>query len=49
MIIVGNKAGEYPIRGLLKNNLLIFESIRDQILLDVELVKTKRKMRGKIK
>lgn len=29
MVVVGNKTGEYPIRGLLKNDLLIFESIRD--------------------
>ena len=44
-VIVGNKIGKYPINAMLTNDLLITESIKDQILLDVELVKNKREMR----
>ena len=46
-VVVGNKIGKYPIHGMLTNDPLIAESIKDQILLDVELVKNKREMRGK--
>ena len=48
-VVVGNKIGKHPIHGLLTNDILIAESIRDQILLDVELVKNKREMRKKKK
>ena len=48
-VVVGNKIGKHPIHGLLTNDILITESIRDQILLDVELVKNKREMRKKKK
>ena len=44
-VIVGNKIGKYPINAMLTNDPLITESIKDQILLDVELVKNKREMR----
>ena len=44
-VIVGNKIGKYPIHAMLTNDPLITESIKDQILLDVELVKNKREMR----
>ena len=47
-VVVGNKIGKYPIHGMLTNDPLIAESIKDQILLDVELVKNKREMRKKI-
>ena len=47
-VVVGNKIGKYPIHGMLTNDPLIAESIKDQILLDVELVKNKRQMRKKI-
>ncbi|MFL3014161.1 MAG: TrmB family transcriptional regulator [Candidatus Neomarinimicrobiota bacterium] len=46
-VVVGNKIGKYPIHGMLTNDPLIAESIKDQILLDVELVKSKREMRKK--
>ena len=46
-VVVGNKIGKYPIHGMLTNDPLIAESIKDQILLDVELVKNKREMRKK--
>ena len=48
-VVVDNKIGKHPIHGLLTNDILITESIRDQILLDVELVKNKREMRKKKK
>ena len=48
-VVVGNKIGKYPIHGMLTNDPLIAESIKDQILLDVELVKNKREMRKKNK
>jgi sugar-specific transcriptional regulator TrmB len=44
-VIIGNKIGKYPIHAMLTNDPLITESIKDQILLDVELVKNKREMR----
>ena len=47
-VVVGNKIGKYPIHGMLTNDPLIAESIKDQILLDVELVKNKREMRKKL-
>ena len=47
-VVLGNKIGKYPIHGMLTNDPLIAESIKDQILLDVELVKNKREMRKKI-
>ena len=47
-VVVGNKIGKYPIHGMLTNDPLIGESIKDQILLDVELVKNKREMRKKL-
>ena len=46
-VVIGNKIGKDPIHGMLTNDPLIVESIKDQILLDVELVKTKREMRKK--
>ena len=39
IIIVGNKIGKHPIQGLISNDSLITESIRDQIILDIELAK----------
>ena len=42
-IIVGNKIGRSPIQGLITNDQLIAESIRDQILLDLELAKGRLK------
>ena len=39
IVIVGNKIGEHPIQGLISNDSLITESIRDQIILDIELAK----------
>ena len=39
IVIVGNKIGKHPIQGLISNDLLITESIRDQIILDIELAK----------
>ena len=47
-VVVGNKIGKFPIHGMLTNDPLIAESIKDQILLDVELVKNKREMRKKL-
>ena len=47
-VVVGKKIGKYPIHGMLTNDPLIAESIKDQILLDVELVKNKREMRKKL-
>jgi sugar-specific transcriptional regulator TrmB len=41
IVIVGNKIGRDPIQGLLTNDPLIVESIRDQILLDIALFKSK--------
>ena len=38
-VIIGNKIGRSPIQGLITNDQLIAESIRDQILLDLELAK----------
>ena len=46
-VVIGNKIGKYPIHAMLTNDPLITESIKDQILLDVELVKNKREMRKK--
>ena len=46
-VVIGNKIGKNPIHGMLTNDPLIVESIKDQILLDVELVKNKREMRKK--
>jgi len=40
-VIVGNKIGNDPIQGLLTNDPLIVESIRDQILLDIALFKSR--------
>ena len=40
-MIVGNKIGKNPIQGLLTNDTLIVESIRDQILLDIALFKSR--------
>lgn len=42
-VIVGNKIGKNPIQGLITNDQLIAESIRDQILLDLELAKGRLK------
>ena len=42
-VIVGNKIGRKPIQGLITNDQLISESIRDQILLDLELAKGRLK------
>ena len=42
-VIVGNKIGREPIQGLITNDQLIAESIRDQILLDLELAKGRLK------
>ena len=39
IVIVGNKIGKHPIQGLISNDPLITESIRDQIILDIELAK----------
>ena len=39
IVIVGNKIGKHPIQGLISNDSLITESIRDQIILDIELAK----------
>ena len=47
-VVIGNKIGKYPIHAMLTNDPLITESIKDQILLDVELVKNKREMRKKM-
>ena len=47
-VVIGNKIGKFPIHAMLTNDPLITESIKDQILLDVELVKNKREMRKKI-
>ena len=44
-IIIGNKIGRSPIQGLITNDQLIAESIRDQILLDLELAKGRSKMK----
>ena len=41
IVIVGNKIGKNPIQGLLTNDPLIVESIRDQILLDIALFKSR--------
>ncbi len=46
-VVIGNKIGKNPIHGMLTNDPLIVESIKEQILLDVELVKNKREMRKK--
>lgn len=46
-VVIGNKIGKNPIHAMLTNDPLITESIKDQILLDVELVKNKRAMRKK--
>jgi sugar-specific transcriptional regulator TrmB len=43
--IIGNKIGRQPIEGLITNDQLIVESIRDQIQLDIELAKSRRRMR----
>ena len=43
IIIVGNKIGKHPIQGLISNDSLITESIRDQIILDIELAKYRLK------
>ena len=39
IVIVGNKIGKHPTQGLISNDSLITESIRDQIILDIELTK----------
>lgn len=44
-VIIGNKIGKDPIQGLITNDPLISESIRDQILLDLELAKSRRRMK----
>ena len=44
-VIIGNKIGKEPIQGLKTNDPLINESIRDQILLDLELAKGRIKMK----
>lgn len=43
IVIVGNKIGKHPIQGLICNDSLITESIRDQIILDIELAKHRLK------
>ena len=43
IVIVGNKIGKHPIQGLISNDSLITESIRDQIILDIELAKYRLK------
>lgn len=42
LVIIANRIGKDPIQGLLTNDPLIVESIRDQILLDIELFKTRK-------
>ena len=40
-VFIGNRIGKEPIQGLLTNDPLIVESIRDQILLDIALFKSR--------
>ena len=42
-VIIGNKIGKEPIQGLKTNDPLISESIKDQILLDLELAKNRKR------
>ena len=43
-VVLGNKIGKEPLQGLSTNDPLISEAIRDQILLDLELAKSRKRM-----
>jgi len=43
-VVLGNRIGREPIQGLSTNDPLISEAIRDQILLDLELAKSRKRM-----